>query len=250
MSARVWDEVAPALARGHDVHPLNLLGHRGGNPPARRPIRIDDLVDDVERKLDELGIQQAHIAGNSLGGWVGIELARRGRALSLTAFSPAGSWTAGAPDQTFGARKIRRTKRLAQAGRALPMRFLLRAALLRRLTLRDVAAHGDRLTAAQAYETIADLLGCAVLEDILTTTEEIAPLDELPCPITLVWSGADELLPLELNGAVARHRLPQADFVVLDGVGHVPMIDDPDAVAQAAMSTTMREPPVSPFWTR
>jgi pimeloyl-ACP methyl ester carboxylesterase len=247
MSARVWDEVVPLLAPHHDVVPLALLGHRGGAQPARRPITIDDLVDDIERQLDELGIGRAHMVGNSLGGWIAIELARRGRAETVTAFSPAGSWTAGTKEQTLGAGRIRRTKRLALLGRALPMRFLLRSATARRLALRDAATHADRLTADGAFEAIQDLLGCAVLEDILTSDEELAPLEELPCPITLVWSGADRLLPLELNSPVARRRLPQADFVVLDGVGHVPMVDHPELVAQAAMSTTMREPPVSPF---
>jgi pimeloyl-ACP methyl ester carboxylesterase len=188
--------------------------------------------------------------GNSLGGWVAIELARRGRALTVTAFSPAGTWTAGTTEQTRGARKIRRTLWAARLGRALPMRLVFRSASARRLTLRDAALHGDRLTPEQALETINDLLGCVVMEDVLTTTEELAPLVDLPCPMTLAWSGADALLPLEVNGAVARRRLPGARFVVLDGVGHVPMIDDPDLVVQAAMSTTMREPPVSPFWTR
>jgi pimeloyl-ACP methyl ester carboxylesterase len=250
MSARVWDEVTPQLAKQHKVIALTLLGHRGGAPARHRPVTVGDLVGDVERQLDARGIGRAHIVGNSLGGWVAIELARRGRALTVTAFSPAGSWTAGTAEQTDSVSKIRRAARLARLGRALPMRLLVRSATVRRLSLRDVARHGDRRTAEQVYEVNRDLLGCAVLEDFLTTTEEIAPLTEMPCPITLAWGRADTLLPLDVNGAVARRRLPQAEFVVIDGVGHVPMVDDPDAVAQAAMSTTMREPPVSPFWTR
>ena len=235
MSARVWDEVVPLLAVSHDVIPLDLLGHRGGRAPARRPITIDDLVDDVERQLDERGLTRVHIAGNSLGGWVAIELARRGRALTAVAFSPAGSWTAGTAEQTHGARKIRRAMRLARLGRPLPMRRLFRLRLLRRLTLRDVAVHGDRLSADQVFRVTEDLLSCVVLEDILTTGEELAPLAELPCPLTLAWSGADALLPIDVSGAVARGRLPQAEFVVLDGVGHVPMIDDPERVARAIL---------------
>ena len=50
------------------------------------------LVDDCERQLDELGIDRPHVAGNSLGGWTALELARRGRARSVCAFSPAGTW--------------------------------------------------------------------------------------------------------------------------------------------------------------
>ena len=126
---------------------------------------------------------------------------------------------------------------MARLSRPLPMTLVLRSATVRRLTLRDVAEHADRLTAAQAAESTRDLLDCEVLEDILTTTEEIAPLDPLPCPITLAWSGEDALLPVAVNGAAARQRLPNARFVVLPGLGHVPMVDDPATVARTILET-------------
>ena len=85
-----------------------------------------------------------------------------------------------------------------------------------------------------------DLLGCTILGDILTTSEELAPLDPVPCPVTLVWSGDDAILPLAVNGAVARRRVPGARFVVLPAVGHVPMIDDPRAVAVAVVRRPAR----------
>ncbi|PRC61191.1 alpha/beta hydrolase, partial [Mycobacterium sp. ITM-2017-0098] len=44
-------------------------------------------------RMDELGWETAHIVGNSLGGWVGFELERRGRARTVTAIAPAGGWS-------------------------------------------------------------------------------------------------------------------------------------------------------------
>jgi pimeloyl-ACP methyl ester carboxylesterase len=90
----------------------------------------------------------------------------------------------------------------------------------------------------QVVEATRDLLDCAVTDDILSTSEEIAPLDPLPCPVTLAWSGEDALLPVGVNGAVARARLPEARFVVLAGVGHVPMVDDPETIARTILETT------------
>src|SRR3954470_8623037 len=237
MSVRVWDDVRPMLELHHDVVALTSLGHRGGAGAKRRPVTVRDLVDDAERALDLRGLERPHVAGNSLGGWMAIELARRGRARTVCALSPAGSWTAGTEEQTAGVRKIRRAFRLARLS-PLPTTVLMRSALARRLTLRDVACHGDRLTPAQAVEATRDLLGCPVLDDLLRTEEEIAPLDPLPCPITLAWSGDDAILPVAVNGAVARARLPQARFVVLAGVGHVSMIDDPERVARTILETT------------
>jgi pimeloyl-ACP methyl ester carboxylesterase len=201
-------------------------------------VRVRDLVDDAETMLDARGLQRPHLAGNSLGGWMAIELARRGRARTVCALSPAGSWTAGTEEQMRGVRKIRRARRMARLGRALPMPLLLRSAGVRRLVLRDVARHGDRLTPAQAVQGTQDLLDCTVADDILSTDEEIAPLDPLPCPITLAWASDDALLPVAVNGAVARARLPQARFTVLARTGHVPMIDDPEGVARAILRTT------------
>jgi pimeloyl-ACP methyl ester carboxylesterase len=239
MSARVWDDVRPMLELHHEVVALTSLGHRGGAMPKRRPVTVRDLVDDVERALDARGLERPHVAGNSLGGWMAIELARRGRARTVCALSPAGSWTAGTTEQTAGVRKIRRAFRLARLS-PLPTAVLMRSAAARRLTLRDVARHGDRLTPAQAVELTRDLLACTVLDDLLRTTEEIAPLDPLPCPVTLGWSGDDAILPVAINGAVARARLTGADFGVLPGVGHVPMIDDPGGVARAIIQTAWK----------
>ena len=240
MSARVWDPLRARLEPHHDVVAHTILGHRGGSPASSRPVLVDDLVDDVERMLDTVGIGRPHVAGNSLGGWVAIELARRGRALSVCALSPAGSWHAGTAEQAAGARKLRTALRTARLGRPWGMSLAMRSGLVRRFVFRDVAEHGERLSAAQAIDAIDDLLGCTIIDDILSSNEEIAPLDALPCPVTLAWSGNDAILPRAVNGEVARTRIPEARFVVLPGVGHVPMIDDPERVLAVILQTTQQ----------
>jgi pimeloyl-ACP methyl ester carboxylesterase len=238
MSARVWDAVTPWLEPHLDVVALTALGHRGGVAATQRPVAVRELVDHTERALDALGLDRPHIAGNSLGGWMAIELARRGRARTVCALSPAGTWTARTAEQTDSVRKLRRAIRTARLGRALPMSVLLRSATARRMVLRDAANHGEHLTATQALEATRDLLACTVADDLLTTSEELAPLDPPPCPITIAWSGDDALLPVDINGAIARHRVPHARFEVLAGLGHVPMIDDPHKVARTILQAT------------
>jgi pimeloyl-ACP methyl ester carboxylesterase len=238
MSPRVWDPVLARLQARHDVSAPTLLGHRGRAPVASHPAVVSDLVDDVERMLDARKIARAHVAGNSLGGWVAIELARRGRALSVCALSPAGSWHAGTTEQTFGVRKIARSHRAARFGRVAGISLALRWAVVRRLVLRDVVEHGDRFSANEVIEAIDDLLGCDVMHDFLSTREQLAPLDPLPCPVTLAWSDLDAILPIGVNGIVAGERIPGATFTVLPGTGHVPMIDDAEAVASVILETT------------
>jgi pimeloyl-ACP methyl ester carboxylesterase len=238
MSPRVWAGVRPLLDPHHETIALTTLGHRGGFAPSRRPVTVRDLVDQAERELDAQGLERAHLAGNSLGGWMALELARRGRARTVCAIAPAGSWTAGTEEQTAGVRKIRRSILLARLGRALPMSMLMRSALVRQMVFRDVAEHGERLTAAQAREATRDLLGCVISDDMLTLDEGIPPLDDPPCPISLVWGDCDRLLPFEINGAVACRRIPSAEITIIPAAGHVPMIDEPEGVAEAILRST------------
>lgn len=234
-SGRIWQDVVPLLSGQHDVHTPTLPGHRGGPAIQRRPATIGELVDAVEHYLDEHGLAKPHLAGNSLGGWVSIELARRGRAASVCALSPAGFWwDAKSHDRVAG--HINRTRTLARILRpATPL--ALRSAIGRRLGLRDVACHGERLTAARVQE-IADIADDSTFMDDYTPHEQVAPLDPLPCPITLAWSQFDRLVPAETYGRTARERLPGATWVLLPGVGHIPMIDDPELVARTILAVT------------
>ncbi len=88
---RSWELVLPALERRHDVLALTLPGHAGG-PPLASELTADALVDQVERSIDAAGVRDAHIVGNSLGGYVALRLAARGRARSVVALAPAGGW--------------------------------------------------------------------------------------------------------------------------------------------------------------
>ena len=228
-SASMWRHVIPRLVHHHDVVALTAAGHRGGRPAAAGTT-VRDLVDDAERSLDELGLDRPHVAGNSLGGWIAIELARRGRARSVCALSPAGCWDVASGEHLPGAAKLRKAITLARRTRPI-MPLAAHLALVRRIALRDNAAHGERVTARELLDTVDDLLACTVRDELLATEEFVAPLDPLPCPITLAWSGQDRVLPVDTIGARARMLMPDAAWRVVPGVGHVPMFDDPVLVA-------------------
>ncbi len=91
---RTWEIVLPELERRHDVLALTLAGHTGG-PPIEGEISVGVIVDAVERTMDEAGFEIAHIVGDSLGGYVALELASRGRAATVVALAPAGGWAKG-----------------------------------------------------------------------------------------------------------------------------------------------------------
>src|SRR5436305_5966736 len=88
---RIWELVLPALERRHEVLAPTLPGHAGG-PPLAHKLSTEAVVDALERMLDEARIATAHLVGNSLGGYLALRLASRGRARSVVAFAPAGGW--------------------------------------------------------------------------------------------------------------------------------------------------------------
>jgi pimeloyl-ACP methyl ester carboxylesterase len=233
-SSAMWRRVVPLLSPHHDVIAPTALGHRGGAPVELRPAQIQHMVDDAERSIDALGFDRVHLAGNSMGGWVALELARRERALSVCALSPAGAWVTHGGQRA--ASKLRLALSMTRRSRAI-LPLLAQSALFRHWALRDNAAHGERVSQAELLELADDLLGCAVSEDIFSSSEQLLPLRP-SCPVTLAWSSADRIFPVRLHAARARELVPDAHFMLLDGVGHVPMLDDPQLVAATILGST------------
>lgn len=233
-SAGMWRHVVPLLAADHDVIALTALGHRGGSLAEKHPTRIAHVVDDVERTLDSLQLDRVHCAGNSMGGWVALELARRGRALSVCALSPAGCWTSRPKAMSIlGALSV-----LTKLTRPV-LPIVAHSALVRRFALRDNAVHGERVTRAELIDLADDMIGCAVTADLLATPEALTEL-HADCPITLAWSERDRIFPIEIHAPLARERVPEAHYLVLPNVGHVPMFDDPQLVADTILASTGR----------
>ena len=89
----VWKEVVGPLSAERELLLVDLPGHGDSTPPPpgipHNPIGYAELLAGM---LDELGLDSAHVAGNSVGGWTALELAKRGRARSVVALGPAGLW--------------------------------------------------------------------------------------------------------------------------------------------------------------
>jgi pimeloyl-ACP methyl ester carboxylesterase len=239
--ADVWKPILPPLKRHHEVFALALPGHFGGEPlPAGAPHTVEAALDLIERELDKRGIARAHMVGNSLGAWLAIELARRGRAASVVAIAPGGGWEVGSPEHMRLVRRFQVIGRLLAIGGAFAT-ILARHSALRHLMLRDTMAHPERLTPEEGASFIEAAWRCAAFEGIvesLPTQPVSQPLFPLPCPVRLVWGAKDRLLPIAGYSERWRRMLPGASWVELAGAGHVPMFDAPRAVAEAILQVT------------
>lgn len=242
LCSEVWQPILPLLERHHEVFALSLPGHGSDPLPEKYSHTIANAVDVLESKLDQLGIRKAHLVGNSLGGWIAIELARRGRALSVVALAPGGGWEAGSPQLRRLLRRFQLTQKLLSFGGPVACK-LARWTLPRRYFLRDAVANPERLTPLEARLLIESTWRCAVYGDVVKAipTQPLAePFEKLPCPVRLVWGAKDRLLPLRGYSERWRRVLPGADWRVLPEVGHVQMYDDPHAVARSILEFTLR----------
>jgi pimeloyl-ACP methyl ester carboxylesterase len=241
LCAEVWQPILPMLEQHHEVFALPIPGHAGSDPlPDNYEYSVEAACDLLEEKLDSLGIERAHLVGNSLGGWLAIELARRGRALSVVALAPGGGWEEGSPEVRRLLRRFQLTKTLLSIGGHVASR-LARWTLPRRYFLRDAVARPDLLTPLEARLLIESTWRCAVYGDILKAIPKQAlskPFDVLPCPVRLVWGAEDRLLPIRGYSERWRRVLPGAQWRVLPNVGHVQMYDDPKAVAASILELT------------
>jgi pimeloyl-ACP methyl ester carboxylesterase len=93
MSHAAWSAVTPHLQSRH-VTAFDIAGF-GGSPPLPDGTlpTIANLVRELERCIEDIGVRvPVDIAGNSLGGTMALEAARRGIARTVVAISPAGLW--------------------------------------------------------------------------------------------------------------------------------------------------------------
>jgi len=230
---RTWELVLPALERHHDVLAPTLPGHAGGAPLPDDP-RTPDLADAVEAAMDEAGFETAHVVGNSLGGYVALELAARGRARTVTALAPAGGWAAGDASFRDALGQFLITARLVPTLLPFAGRLLATPEGRRKVTAMTTVAH-EHLPPELLEHQLRGVVGCAVQELIAVALRDGWPLDaaRIACPVRIVWGAEDRLLPWP--SAAERFRrewLPRADWVVLDDVGHCPQLDVPTVAAE------------------
>jgi pimeloyl-ACP methyl ester carboxylesterase len=237
---RAWSPVLPYLEPHHDVIVPTLHGHGGGPPldPQVAP-SVQALADGIEEDLDRLGLQQVHIAGNSLGGWVGIELARRGRARSLVLFSPPGAWRS---QRSIELRATGVRLSLGALGRYASRADAIAAnALLRWSLLAGQVTYPDRVP-PEALAAYIRAGGAAPVVGPLLRALPLRQVEPLPVardyPVRLVWGDRDRVLPFDGFGAPMLERLPGAELIRLRGAGHVPMSDDPVGVAELILQVT------------
>lgn len=238
-SREVWDPVGAALAQRFDVTAVDLPGFGASAPlpPGTEP-SPGALAAAVAALLAGLGIDRPHLAGNSLGGWVAIELAKIRPVRSVTLLSPAGLWRGDTP--RYCMTSLRLSRWLAfHAGPALSRIVATRPG--RVLVLGQMLGRPARLPAAQARAMIRALGTCPGFDAALQATarRHISGGQHLTAPVTIAFGSRDIVL-LRRQSRHLGELPPGIRTADLPGCGHVPMSDDPDRVTELIINSAAR----------
>ena len=237
---RTWELVVPALERHHDLLAPTLPGHAGG-PRLPGTLSDDTLPDAIERLMDEAGFERAHLVGNSLGGYLALKVAARGRALSVVALAPAGGWdgTNASFHQTLDYFVVMHDLLATLAPYADAIASTRDG---RRRATQLITVRSEHIPPAPVAHLICGVAGCTEVVRFVEHARRSGwnlDADRIDCPVRVVWGTEDRLLPWPSGAARFRGKLlPHADWVVLDEVGHCPQLDVPLETAELILGVT------------
>jgi pimeloyl-ACP methyl ester carboxylesterase len=226
----VWDSIVERLSERCEVIAIDLPGFGESPPLAGEAPTPSALARAVAERLAELDVSRPHVVGNSLGGWVGLELGLSGAAGRVTAIAPAGLW----PEPLVPKHGI--AHRLGHA--LLPLVGALAATSAgRSLLLSSAVAHPSRVPSPAAVHLVrayALAPGFTQVNDAMRSSR-FEGLERIRCPVTLVWPDHDRLIQRPV-------WVPERiDNVVLSDAGHLPVWDAPDRLAQIILAGTPAE---------
>jgi len=229
---QAWEPVIGLLVHEFDVIACDSPGF-GHSAPLAAGIEptIPAYADAFEWFFAELGLERPHLAGNSMGGAIALELARGRAVRSVSAFSPAGFWTPA--ELRFCQLSLRALAQTPAVARPA-LEALARTRRGRIALFSQTFGYPARLPADEAVATLRDAWASPAFVGALDAFRRYrfaAPEQLHSTPVTIAWGRRDRLLPYRLQAPRARALLPWATHVTL-GAGHVPFYDDPAAVAE------------------
>jgi pimeloyl-ACP methyl ester carboxylesterase len=228
--AEVWAPVMDALAQRFSVVAVDLPGFGRSRAQVEHPT-VERQADAFAAWLRDEGLAGCHVGGNSMGGAISLELARRGAVRSAVAIAPAGFWTP--QERRWCQDSLARAKAQIRALRPL-LPAIASSAAGRTAFGWQVFGRPWAVPKQEMLDTAEALLAAEAFDEALARFDEYTfhdaeQLDGVP--VMVVWGSRDRLLLGHRQAARARRVLPRARHEWLDGAGHLPMWDAPDAVA-------------------
>jgi 3-oxoadipate enol-lactonase len=215
-----WNEVASLLESDYDLIIPDLRG-MGQSDTMDKTYTITDLASDIAGLLDHLKIQKAFIAGHSMGGYVALAFARaypnRVRGLGMI----SSQVLADPPERKEG--RYKTASDVAEKGIGVvvdSMTTKLSADVRIQAFVREV------MQRQKPVGVIGSLKAMAERDD----SSDL--LKKIKFPVVIVHGDADALIPVE-RGREMKAALPSAHYAEVKGAGHMAIMENPKAVAEA-----------------
>jgi pimeloyl-ACP methyl ester carboxylesterase len=228
-----WLEQLPVFAAEHRVITLDLPGF-GHSPMPRETISISGYAQLLDRLLDQLEIDAAAVVGNSMGGFIGAELAIAfpQRVERLVLVSAAGISTHAPRGSAQAVPVLRRLERILMASAAWAASVsdtTMRRARLRDAALGVVIRHPAKLPAALAAEQVrgAGKPGFIQALESIIDYEIRERLSKIACPTLIVWGERDRLINVR-DADVFAELIPNSRKVIFKDTGHMSMLERPE----------------------
>lgn len=232
---QAWEPVLDALSAEHDVIALDLPGF-GKSPllPEGRGYDMPSAVRACADIFEDMGLGRPHVAGNSLGAVISLELASQGLVSSATALAPAGFWS---PRDRAWALRVLSLMRTSGRSPSWLLTPLIRNRHFRMAVACMLYGHPSRMTAEIMLADLASMVAAAGFDLVAEAGRDYVFASPAPSvPVTVAWGTRDRILwPRQARQAAA--LLPRARHAWLPGAGHIPMIDAPEEVASLILST-------------
>lgn len=235
-ASSAWDLVKPEFEKRIEFITLDLPGHGKAKMRAdesMNPVQISALI---LQELQAIGVNQFHLIGNSLGGWITLEMAAAfpENVLSVTAVAPAGLWLTP---------KNHRNGELAISRYLAKLTYPLahpisKIKFLRAVGFKLVSPQWEKFspdTCAKAAIAMGGATGYYKLWDAFLGNRFDKAISQ-KIPVTIIFGDTDNTLPAE-NSQEKSLAPAHAKWVNLPQSGHAPMWDQVDAVVAETLQT-------------
>jgi pimeloyl-ACP methyl ester carboxylesterase len=201
-----WTPLVDRLSSKRRLWLIDLPGHGESPPPPdgvpHNPIGYAEVL---ESFLSDAGLDSAHLAGNSVGGWTALELAKRRRARSVIAIAPAGLWAKRDPWRCVF--QLWSQHRLGRISAPITPR-LFASPTGRALAMRGTVAKPRQIPPEAAIELATTYAKTPCFDEHLSATrrERFRDGAQIDVPITIAWGEKERLIPKKAGGWTSCRR--------------------------------------------
>lgn len=234
-SSYTWHQIIPALAENHCVHWYDMPGYGKSEKSADQRTSLDVQGEVFAEMLSAWGLERPKVVAHDFGGATTL----RAHLLHGCDFDQYTLMNVVAM-RPWGSEFFEHVGEHTEAFLGLPdhihkavVEAYVRGALYSDLDEHEVAALVQPWLGEQGHISFYRQFAQA---DERYTAEVEPYFSEIRCPVKIIWGSKDPWIPIE-RGRALHSLIPHAEFVALEGVGHLPQLEAPEGVIQQLLKS-------------